>query len=59
MNYKTAEIMQISTILIIIIISEQVLTAGKGEQKVILSYPFYNLVLQSSSTEQSGHNKMH
>lgn len=54
-----------SIIVIIMIIPEQVLTAGEGpvqwEQWVVLSYHIYDMsiVSQYSSTEQSGLNMMH
>ena len=59
--------MLISTIVIIMIIAEQVITACEGplqwEQWVLLSYHIYDMsiVSQSSSTctEQSGLNMMH
>lgn len=57
--------MFISTIIIIMIIAEQVLTAGEGhvqwEQWVILSYLIYDMPIISkcSSTEQSGLNMMY
>ena len=57
--------MLISIIVIIMIIAEQVLTAGEGpvqwEQWVILSYHIYDMsiISQYSSTEQSGLNMMH
>lgn len=52
MNYISVEVMHIIQIFSIMIIAEQVLTAGEGpkqwEQQVIRSYLFYDMLFRNA-----------